>query len=170
MLIFFSNFYDLFWRLCGSRLAGFWRSQLIRIHTVFQPHIESISIMTLVHKIDWKTEVHMGQNKILVLIAYAQKPPINAHTDVSSSARGLNLGQSHYLHLYFVYMSRECSGESVHLPRLVCAFVAWQCDKYQNHTCWPNFALIFSKSSGAITLLYGFIVWLKNLPSTQAFS
>ena len=30
------------WKQCGSRSAGFWWSELIRIHTCFQPEDESI--------------------------------------------------------------------------------------------------------------------------------
>ena len=41
---------------------------------------------------------------------YASK----VHTDVSSTARGLNFGPSLHLHPYFVYASSECSEESVH--------------------------------------------------------
>ena len=45
--------------------------------------------------------------------AYAQKPPSNPHVDVFSWARGLNLGLSHHLCLYFVYAGTEgSSGES----------------------------------------------------------
>ena len=69
---------------------------------------------------------------ILVLIAYAQKPSLNAHADISSGARGLNFGLSLHLLTNFVYSSSEGSGESVHLQRLARAFVARQCDKYPN--------------------------------------
>ena len=48
---------------------------------------------------------------------YAYIPLINAATDVYSVAKGLNLGLSLYLHPYFVYVSREGSGESVHMRR-----------------------------------------------------
>ena len=41
-----------------------------------------------------------------------QKPPLNAHSDVSSRARGLNFGLSLHLHPYFVYASSEDSGET----------------------------------------------------------
>ena len=35
----------------------------------------------------------------LVLIAYAQVPPTNAHYDLSSGVKGLNIGQMHlYIH------------------------------------------------------------------------
>ena len=40
-------------------------------------------------------------HKISFLIAYAQMPLINAHVNVSSEARSLNVGLSRYLHLYF---------------------------------------------------------------------
>ena len=38
---------------------------------------------------------------------------INDHFDVFSKARGLNSGLNRHLHSYFVYASREGSGESV---------------------------------------------------------
>ena len=52
----------------------------------------------------------------LVLIAYAQEPPLNAHAEVSSSARCLNFGLGLHLYPYFMYASSEGSGESVHSP------------------------------------------------------
>ena len=52
-------------------------------------------------------------------IAYAQKPPLNAHIDVSDSARGLKFDLSPHLYPYFVYASSETSGESAHMRRLV---------------------------------------------------
>ena len=45
----------------------------------------------------------------LSLVMYAQKPPLNAHTYVSSKARGLIVGLSSHLHPYFVYTSNEGS-------------------------------------------------------------
>ena len=43
----------------------------------------------------------------LVLVAYAQTPPLNAQADVSRGARGLNFGLSFHLNSYFVYASSE---------------------------------------------------------------
>ena len=43
----------------------------------------------------------------LVLVAYAQTPPLNAHADVSRGARGLNFGLSLHLNIYFVLASSE---------------------------------------------------------------
>ena len=51
-------------------------------------------------------------NELTVLIAYAQMPLINAHTDASSRARGQNFDQSPHPYPYFVYAKREGSGES----------------------------------------------------------
>ena len=45
----------------------------------------------------------------MVLVAYAQKPPLNTHADISSGASGLNFGQSLYLHLYFVYICMQAA-------------------------------------------------------------
>ena len=41
----------------------------------------------------------------LLLMAYAKKPPLNAHADFSHGARGLHFGMSFYLHPYFEYAS-----------------------------------------------------------------
>ena len=49
---------------------------------------------------------------IEALIAYAQNPPLNAQTDVYSSAKGITLDLSLHLHPYFVCASDEASGES----------------------------------------------------------
>ena len=46
--------------------------------------------------------------------AYAQKPTINAHSDISSETRGLSFGPSLHLHPYFVYESNEGFGESAY--------------------------------------------------------
>ena len=51
---------------------------------------------------------------MLLLIAYAHKPPVNANIDVSSGARGQNFGQN--LQAYIVYAIHENSGE----PALRC--------------------------------------------------
>ena len=51
-------------------------------------------------------------------IAYAQKPPLDAHADIFSRTRGLNFGLSLHLHSNFVYASKEGSSESTHLRRL----------------------------------------------------
>ena len=48
-------------------------------------------------------------HKILVLIAYAQKPPLNIHNLVSSRVRGQIFGLSLQLLPYFVYAEREGS-------------------------------------------------------------
>ena len=55
------NSIPFFWKLCRSRSAGFIRSQLIRIHTVFHPCIEAILIIKLHHWIDWKSKVYVAQ-------------------------------------------------------------------------------------------------------------
>ena len=49
-------------------------------------------------------------HEILVLNAYAQKPLINAHVDISSKTTGLIFGQSLHLHPYLMYANSEGSG------------------------------------------------------------
>ena len=56
---------------------------------------------------------HETAHGILVFIAYAHiLPLINAHVDVFSKARGLNVGLSLHLHPCLVYASSKGSGES----------------------------------------------------------
>ena len=71
------------------------------------------------------------------------KSLLNAYANISSGPRGLNFGQSLYLHPYFVRFSSKGSGESAHLCWLTWAFVAHQWDKYQNPMCWLEY---FSES------------------------
>ena len=60
-------------------------------------------------------------HEILVNIANAQKPQINANVDISIGSRGLDLGLRFHLYPYFVYASSDGSEESAHmqLPLLV---------------------------------------------------
>ena len=48
----------------------------------------------------------------MVLMSYVQKPPVNAHADMSNMANGLIFGLSLHLHPYFVHMSSEGSGNT----------------------------------------------------------
>ena len=67
----------------------------------------------------WKSHVVYGPvHEILVLIAYVQKPPIKAYTDVLSGVCDLNFSlRLFHLHSCFMYASSECSSESAHLHR-----------------------------------------------------
>ena len=58
-------------------------------------------------------------HEMLILIAFATKPPLNAHTDVSNEARDLNLCLCLYQHSMFAYASREGSSQCAQLHRLV---------------------------------------------------
>ena len=49
-----------------------------------------------------------------------------------------------HLYPYFIYMSREGSGESVYLCMLAQTCVAHQCDKYRNLMCWLDIILYLS--------------------------
>ena len=62
--------------------------------------------------------VNRPAHEILVLSAYAQKPSLITHADVSSETRGLHFGLSLHLHSYFVYVSRKGSSKPIHLWRL----------------------------------------------------
>ena len=56
----------------------------------------------------WKSDV----------AAHMQKPPLNAHADISSTARYLCFGLSIHLHPYSVYASNVGSGKSAQMHRL----------------------------------------------------
>ena len=60
-------------------------------------------------------------HKMLILIAYAQKPHFKAHADVYMELEVIILV---WIFLYF------------HMRGLVRAVAARQCDKYQNLMCW----------------------------------
>ena len=55
-----------------------------------------------------------AQHKILILIAYGQRPVINVHAEVCS-------GVSLHLHPYFMYASSEGSGTDSSEPSLLLA-------------------------------------------------
>ena len=83
-------------------------------------------------------KIHGQAHKILVRIAYSQKPSLNTHVDVSSLARGLIYLLSLQLYPYFVYASNGDSGESAHMRRLDLVFAARRCHEYQNLVGWPS--------------------------------
>ena len=71
--------------------------------------------------------------EIFVGIAYAQKPPLNTHADISSWARSPYFGMNLFLLLYFVYTKSEASTVTVFMHMLTGAFAACRCYfKYQN--------------------------------------
>ena len=63
-------------------------------------------------------EMSESVHKMLVLITSAQKPPINAHADVTNRARVLNFSLRLHLHAYFVCeqqrLLRVCSDSHLH--------------------------------------------------------
>ena len=93
----------------------------------------------------WKS--HVTAQISLIKKSYAQKPPLNAHPDVSSRTRGLNVYLSPCLCPYLVYTSSEGSGESVHMRRLAWAFAARQCDKYEKLMPWLKYSRPPDKSA-----------------------
>ena len=58
------------------------------------------------------------EHKILVFIAYAQIPLINAYTDVPCGNSGLHVGLSLHRHPYFACACSEGSSEYAHIRRL----------------------------------------------------
>ena len=60
-------------------------------------------------------------HEILVLIIYAQKPPINAHACASIEARSQNFDMSRHLSLYIVYACSEVSGLDMITTKILCA-------------------------------------------------
>ena len=95
--------------------------------------LDELSIISFVRH-HFSVNVPAHDNSIL--IASAQKPPINSHTDLLSGTRDLSFSLGLQLHPHFVYPSSEGSDESAHLRRLVKAFDIRQYDKYQNSMCW----------------------------------
>ena len=63
-------------------------------------------------------KIYGSVHEILVLMAYAQTPLINATADISSWARGLNFGLSLHLHPFFVDSSKEGSDYSALMCKL----------------------------------------------------
>ena len=59
-------------------------------------------------------KLYLNLDTILIIIAYARMPLINAIADVSSKARDLNFSLSLHLYPYFVHVSSEHSGEPAH--------------------------------------------------------
>ena len=55
--------------------------------------------------------------ELFVLIACVQKPPLNAHANVSSGTRGLILGLRQHLLPCFVYTSSEGIGVCAHMRK-----------------------------------------------------
>ena len=54
-------------------------------------------------------------HELLLLNAYAQKPPLNINADIFSRARGLNLGLSLHKYTYFVNAKSKGSGETAQM-------------------------------------------------------
>ena len=69
---------------------------------------------------------------ILVIIAYTQKPSVDADIHVSSGDRGLNSTAFYHLHSYFTLTSLYYYTDFPESRVLV----AGQCDKYQTLTYW----------------------------------
>ena len=58
-----------------------------------------------------------------VKLLYEQKPPLNAHAEEPSGARGLKFGLRLHLHPYFVYASIKSFEKFAPLHRLTWAFI-----------------------------------------------
>ena len=101
---------------------------------------------------------------ILVLIAYAQKPPLSAHAVIFSGAIGLHFGPSLQLHPDFVYANSEGSGEAARMRRLVWALATRRCDKHHffNLMCWSNH--ISELKDGKIFRVSFPYWWLGEIP------
>ena len=59
--------------------------------------------------------LYLPVHEILVRVAYAQKPPLNDHANVSSQATGLNFCLSVHHYPNFVHASSKGSCEHAHL-------------------------------------------------------
>ena len=85
-------------------------------------------------------------------IAFAKKPPLSVHIEVSCPARGLDFGLC--LNPYIVYANRKALA-SVHISSADCPepLLLDKAIKYQNliHVCWLKCRFDF-----------GICVWIKN--------
>ena len=72
----------------------------------------------------WCKITHTVVSLALMLIAYAQKPPVNVHSWLIYWEYMFYYYPGIYLHPYFVYASYEGYGEDAHLRRLAWAFIA----------------------------------------------
>ena len=101
-------------------------------------------IFLLIRKHDKKTYPIHGKLSFgpayvsFVLIAHAQKPPLNTLADLSSGVCGLKFRLKLYVHSNDAYASIVGSGECAHMRRLALVFAARQCNKHQNLMCWHN--------------------------------
>ena len=82
--------------------------------------------------------------EILALTAHAQKPPLNAYSDVSSGTRSLNFGLGLHLHPYFMHASSEGSDETAHVRSLVRALASRRCNKYHKLVCWSIYTILIN--------------------------
>ena len=67
----------------------------------------------------------------MLLIVNAQMPVTNVNADVSRKTRGSNLGLILHIYPYYIFANSKCSGDCVHMRRLVQACVDRGCDKYR---------------------------------------
>ena len=84
-----------------------------------------LSMKTVWEPLGQNVELKTQAHKISVPIEYARVPLINVHANVSSAARGNNVGLSLRLHLYFVHTNSKYSGESEHMRCLELSLYAY---------------------------------------------
>ena len=82
------------------------------------------------HKVRKKTKIRNRYNQVPHL------PPFNAHADVFSRVRGLNISLSLHQHSYLMHASSKGTCKYTHEQWLTWVSVDWQCDNYPNLMCW----------------------------------
>ena len=77
-----------------------------------------------------KTKIRNRYNQVPHL------PPFNAHADVFSRVRGLNISLSIHQHSYLMRASSKGTCKYTHEQWLTWVSVDWQCVNYPNLMCW----------------------------------
>ena len=77
-----------------------------------------------------------------MLIACAQKSPLNVHAGVLSEAKDQSDSPSHHLNPYFENLSSECSGKHEHLHVLSYTFVVWPANSRENIALTKAFSVL----------------------------
>ena len=74
-------------------------------------------------------------HKISVLIAYAQKPPLDTYADLSSVDRSLNFGPSLHLRSNFVYACNKGSGKIADVQAHLSLLLTNALSTFKNRVC-----------------------------------
>ena len=89
----------------------------------------------------WKSHVvsqfYLGKHSHEILVLIVKTLFKNKHAQLLSETIDPNFTLSLHHLPYFVYVSREGSGETVQMRRFILAVATCRCDKYKNLMYWP---------------------------------